>query len=265
MKIVIRNTSSPGASFTDNTNEVLLKTYEWILAHQNLEISFRDFRSRLEQEMNINDNNNRNIYPLLKNAGMAEYEKGGTINVSSFFTNTGVGYVETLKLIKMINSGNYNDEQKSFAIKKSEEILQEIVYKGLLNIIGVNDTNYVQPLKDLICFLINYEKISKEEYAYFLYERSNNDSTSATLSNIKNNIEKYRKSEIIFEVEVEVRNDTEIREETNADNRKEGLSYLTSFTYFTGLLQQAGMTYKDGKYFVLSPNKKAYAKKLIGE
>ena len=68
MIIEIENTSSPGASFTSNTNSVLLKTYEWICEHKGISIPFKEFRMRLQSEKGINDNNNRNIYPLLKNA-----------------------------------------------------------------------------------------------------------------------------------------------------------------------------------------------------
>ena len=57
MLIEIENTSSPGASFTNNTNEVLLITYEWICEHKGITIPFRDFRMRLQSEKGINDNN----------------------------------------------------------------------------------------------------------------------------------------------------------------------------------------------------------------
>jgi hypothetical protein len=47
MRIEIENTSSPGASFTENTNNVLLKTNDWIKEHNNYVLPFREFRKKL--------------------------------------------------------------------------------------------------------------------------------------------------------------------------------------------------------------------------
>ena len=115
MVIEIENTSSPGASFTKNTNSVLLKTYEWICEHRGLSLPFREFRMRLQSEKGVNDNNNRNIYPLLKNGGLANYEKGSDLKVDSFYTNTGLAYVKTLESVEVIEVEDYTKEQKEKA------------------------------------------------------------------------------------------------------------------------------------------------------
>ena len=97
MKIEIENTSSPGASFTDNTNDVLLKINDWIKNHISEVLPFKEFRMILQQEKGINDNNSRNIYPLLKNSGLIKYENRGNLTVSEFFTNTGSAYIAALE------------------------------------------------------------------------------------------------------------------------------------------------------------------------
>ena len=76
MIIEIENTSSPGASFTSNTNSVLLKTYEWICEHKGISIPFKEFRMRLQSEKGINDNNNRNMIPVasVKNMNMMQMQ-----------------------------------------------------------------------------------------------------------------------------------------------------------------------------------------------
>ena len=104
MDIIIENCSSPGAHFSKNTNEVLLKIYEWINKNNKPELPFIEFRRRLENEEKINDNNARNIFPLIKNYGFVNYEKGVSIQYKYFFTNVGLAYCKALEAIKKISN-----------------------------------------------------------------------------------------------------------------------------------------------------------------
>ena len=265
MIIEIENTSSPGASFTNNTNEVLLKTYEWILNNKGITLSFKEFRQRLQNEKNINDNNNRNIYPLLKNGGLVSYEKLSDIKVDNFFTNTGKAYVKTLESIKLIEKEDYSPQQKEDAIRKFETIKQEIIFDALKKIISQPDINYVEPMKDLIQFLISFDKISKVEYAYLIFSKNKIGNILLTLNDIKNEINMIRDGSLDIDVNVKVRNDLDIRKKTNSDNRKEGLSYLTSYTYLTNLLSQAGLLTKSDNYFYVISDKKHLLEELGGK
>ena len=87
MEFIIENCSSPGAQFSRSTNQVMLKIAEWINQNNEPDLMFIDFRRRLEKEAKINDNNARNIYPLLKNGGLVEYQSGSISGKSagSFF------------------------------------------------------------------------------------------------------------------------------------------------------------------------------------
>ena len=85
MEFIIENCSSPGAQFSRSTNQVMLKIAEWINLNNEPDLMFIDFRRRLEKEAKINDNNARNIYPLLKNGGLVEYQAGGELETGSFF------------------------------------------------------------------------------------------------------------------------------------------------------------------------------------
>lgn len=259
MIIEIENTSSPGASFTPNTNFVLLKTYEWICEHKGIEIPFRQFRMRLQSEKGINDNNNRNIYPLLKNGGLVSYEKGCNLIVDSFYTNTGLAYVKTLQAMAMLEEAEYEEGQKIAALKRFEMILEEIVSGTLKNIMNQPDVNYVEPFRDMIRFLLKFDKISKIEFAYLLYAKQENK-----LDSISQAIQSYRCGEIEIDVYVKVRNDIEIREKTNTDKRKEGLTFLTSYGYFVSLLQQAGLIRKDDKYYIVNEEKRIVLEELGG-
>ena len=153
MEILIENTSSPGASFTPNTNAVLLKTYQWICEHQGISLPFKEFRMRLQADKKVNDNNNRNIYPLLKNGNLVNYEKGGEVQVDYFFTNTGLAYVKTLETIDMIENENYSRHQVEGALERFELIKQEIITNALYQVMEHKDVNYIEPLKEMICFI----------------------------------------------------------------------------------------------------------------
>lgn len=265
MQIKIFNTSSPGASFTNNTNSVLLKIFEWIQEHPGLNISFKEFRVRLENDKEINDNNNRNIFPLLKNGKLVQYEKGENILVDEFYTSTGLAYVKTLELLNLIKQDyKYTKDQIIASENKLNEILQDIIYGALLNIVNNEDLNYVEPFQDMIHFLLKFQRINKEEYAYLLFERQQLD-IFTSLNIIANNINKYRSREIKIEASVTVRNDIEIQQKTKSKNRQEGLNFLTSYVYFVNLLNQAGLIVKQNKYYTIVNNKKDLLKKLVGE
>lgn len=263
MKIEIENTSSPGASFTDNTNDVLLKINDWIKEHNNLTTSFREFRKYLQQEKGINDNNARNIYPLLKNCGLIQYETRGDLKVSEFFTKSGLAYVTALDTKRLLMENNdYSNQQKLIASKKIDKIISEIIRNSLFKLLSNKDLNYVDALKEFILFVLSYGKINKAEFAYYLYERKKY-SAKETIEMIRSNIDDYRKGVLVFDVEVNVRNDVELREKTHNNRRKEGLSFLTSYTYFSSLILQAGFVEKAEGYIVLKQDTRSELEKLL--
>lgn len=247
MKFQINNPSSPGASFTPNTNSVLLKTYEWITEHEGLVIPFREFRMKLQTDKGVNDNNNRNIYPLLKNGGLVSYERGGSILVDNFFTRTGLAYVKALQAKSLLNNQSYTKEKIKQASKKFDDILSEIIYGALLEIVKHTDVNYIEAFQDLVCFLCKFDKISKEEFALLIYSRTSK-SINDSLSAIEDYVRQHRAGNLDFEISVQVRNDIDLREQTMQSKRQENLSFLTSYGYFIGLLQQAGLIQKSEKY-----------------
>lgn len=264
MIIEIENTSSPGASFTKNTNMVLLKTYEWIYEHKGTSLPFREFRMALQKDKNVNDNNNRNIYPLLKNGGLVNYEKNADLYVDHFFTNNGLAYVETLKTTKLLEESkeNYSQTKISAINRELKAIQEEIITDALQKIVKKTDVNYVEPLQNLIKYLICYKKISKIEYAYLLYMLKQY-SIDEALVKMKPTVDSYRAGSMDFVVHVKVRNDLDIKEKTNSDNRKESISFLTSFGYFSSLLSQAGLVTSNEKYIEVT-EKRIDKLQLIG-
>lgn len=263
MIIEIENTSSPGASFTSNTNSVLLKTYEWICEHKGVSLPFKEFRMKLQSEKGINDNNNRNIYPLLKNGGLADYEKGTDLQVDYFYTNMGLAYVKTLESVNILETSGYTKKQVEEATRRFEIIQQEIIFGSLKKIVNQPDVNYVEPFQDLVRYLLRFGRISKVEFAYLLYMKQQHEIREA-LNAMNDSVDMYRCGDLEIEVHVKVRNDIELRKRTQTDKRKEGLDFLTSYGYFISLLQQAGLIKKDDKYYEVVEEKKQLLDQLGG-
>lgn len=265
LTLTIQNPSSPGASFTDNTNLVLLKTYEWIKENSSSVITFKEFRKKLQEEKRINDNNNRNIYPLLRNAGFASYEqRNEAFSANTFFTRLGLGYVKALETKIYIENLSSDDSHKAMAMLEVDKILDQILYEGLKNILFHSDANYKESIKDIIAYILRYNKINKTEYAYLLDTRTKY-SIEESLDEMQENIEKYRDKKLQIEVKVQVRNDIDLRERTSNETRDEALSFLTSFTYFRGLLQQAHLITKESEgYWIVCNNKRDILMSLLG-
>ena len=110
--------------------------------------------------------------------------------------------------------------------------------------------------------MLRYKKINKTEFAYFLFEKKTN-SVKQALENAEQNILDYRDGTLDFDVNISVRNDIDLREKTQSDKRKEGLSFLTSYTYFSSLLQQADIVVKKEGYFVLKEERRSELEKIL--
>lgn len=261
MDYVLENCSSPGASFTDNTNNVLLSIYDWIKENGQPSLSFRSFRTNIQNDKHINDNNARNIYPLVKNCGMIDYEKGDDLDTGRFFTNTGLAYVKALETKRLIESSDYSNNVKSESLKKITEILHQLVYGGLKQLL-MKETNYKIPLENFIKYLKAYEKINRYEFSYLLYKNQNG---VYDLDELKEVVDDYRNGLLELNPKISVRNDIDIRNVTSQNRRQEGIGFLSSFNYFACLLYQAGLVVKDGEYYICRQNKKQLLDKLVEE
>ena len=264
MKLIVKNCSSPGASFTDNTNHVILSCYEWVEAYPNDVKPFVNFRKEVAKAKNFNDNNARNIFPLLKNCGFISYEKGSTIQYKHFFTNVGLAYAKALDAIgKIKNDETYSNNQKEEAIKKLQSVNENLVYSGVARLLKIQDSNYREAFLTYMKCLLEFEKMNKYEFAYMLYEMESHPSN--VITSMSGNILAYRNGELNFEVAVDVRNDNDIREKSNKERRQEGISFLTAFSFFSALLTQAGLIVKQKDYHVLKNSKRNAMEKIIGE
>lgn len=260
MKINVENCSSPGASFTKNTNHVMLVIYEWIVEQNHPTLSFREFRSLIEKDKKVNDNNNRNIYPLLKNCGFINYEKGENLVTEHFFTNKGLAYVKALETVELLKTSDYSNDKKEQSFVQIHEILEQLIFEGLEKLLQ-SGANYTDAFKDFIRFIALFDKINKVEFTYLLYYRTH--CSDYAFEEIATVINQYRNNDIEIDVVVNVRNDIELRETTSNTRRNEGIEYLTSYSYFVSLLAQAGLITKDNDYYLLKSTCKEKISKLL--
>lgn len=261
MQIIIENCSSPGAHFSDNTNVVLMKIHKWINDNNKPTLMFIDFRKRLKHDEGINDNNARNIYPLLKNCGFADYTPGDVLDTSCFFTPTGIAYVTGLESLKLIEQGEYTKEQKRKAAENMERVLQQLIYDGVARLLRNTQLNYSEGMKWFIMFLLEHGKIDRNEFAYMVYQMSRDENNWQ--EKIRPVIEGYRNKEFAIDVKVRVRNDQGIQKRTGRTTRLEGISFFTAYTYYAALFWQAGLTTKSGGYYYLKSDAKKKAKILL--
>lgn len=103
----------------------MLVIYEWIVEQNHPTLSFREFRSLIEKDKKVNDNNNRNIYPLLKNCGFINYEKGENLVTEHFFTNKGLAYVKALETVELLKTSDYSNDKKEQSFVQIHEILEQ--------------------------------------------------------------------------------------------------------------------------------------------
>jgi len=263
MKVKIENCSSPGASFTTNTDKVILKCNELIKESPKKNNKFSQFRRDLVEQKGVNGNNARNIYPFLKNCGFVSYEAGAFLKYDDFFTKRGIAYVKTLEAIQMLPAAEASDENKKRAKEKLQQIKEQIIFEGLKSLLRVPDSNYTQVYVSCLKYLLKYKKINKVEFGYILYEKELHPAQNY-LENMHKNVETYRDGKLDIEVCVSIRNDIEVRRQTNQERRIENISFLTAFSYIIGTLQQGGIVTKiDYNYYVLKREQYNSAEDLI--
>ena len=224
----------------------MLTTYKWSKENNFPNLPFKEMRMILQEKYGINDNNARNIYPLLKNCQFIDYNKGETLETKKFFTKTGLAYVKALEMITLIEASEYAPKQKQLAIDKTNSILYSLIYEGISIWMKTPKVNYNEALRDCISFLVKFKKIDRKEFALLLFERAK---TPDFLVTLEPSINAYRTGTEDIEVVVKVRDDSKGVGGSALAKRAENISYLTSYNYFTNLLQQAGLLTKIENYY----------------
>ena len=249
MDYVIENCSSPGAQFSKSTNQVILKINEWIKNNKQPNLLFNEFRKRVEKEAEINGNNARNIYPLLKNGGLINYQPKEILKTESFFTRRGLAYINALQLKSLIENSDYSELQKEKANIEVDRMLENMICDSIQQLLGNKELNYSETLRWYLLFLSTFGKINKKEFAVMVYYMTNHK--NIWKDKISPLIEKYRDNEIDFKIKVRVKNDRKIQQRTGEKTRLEDISFFTAYSYYSSLVDQAGLTKKIKDYHMI--------------
>lgn len=259
MDIVVRNTPSPGASFTKNTRRSIIAYYEYCQEHISTSLSFADFRKNVSSEKKTNANNDRNIFPFIKNLGFVSYGVGGVFSCSQLFTKSGIGLVKCFMLEQNLeqNKEDYPEDKYLAAKKSLDAAIEELVFNGMWHAMKSNNNTmtYRDVLTLTIEYLLKFNNYDKPEFCYMLYcsQKGITDTKE-----ILDTVTSYRNGDI----EIHVQSDAYDKKSGDANNRLLGdIGRITCCGYISGLLEASGLVkkIKNGRYELRADNKEKAA------
>lgn len=242
MDIIVGNEPSPGASFTEHTKNSVINYFRYCKENSDKSFQFTDLRKNISFEKKTNEKNDRCIWPLLKNLGFVNYQKGEMINCSKVFTNKGIALTKLFELEKNLNKNNIAKERYDRILYFIKKAIEELVFNGLWHIVKdkKEEVSYSMVIIQTIRFLIKYNSYDKKEFCYMLYCFNKKISTDK----VTNTVLKYRKNIIDFMVYA----DTYDKKSGSAQNRKKtDISNITCYGYISNLLEAAGIVKKVDK------------------
>jgi len=228
--VSITNLPSPGASFTDHTDDTVAQCADYVSRMSKDKISFSDFQDGLNRDKHINKSNLRCILPMLRYAGLVSY--GVTVSKATFFTELGNQYVAVVRLLKKIRSTN-ELAQNVEGVKKTMSLRSKFLRHALALIIKNDKCKYSEGLKCILRFMQRYASIDKREFACLAYsiQSGSNDPVVA----VEPLIRSCRAGKPV-NVQMVVRNDSKGGKEDVVS-----LSYLVCYNYLMSLMEQAGV------------------------
>ena len=255
MQFVVENSPSPGAKFTDNTKNSIIAYYEICEKYPSRISSFAEYRDTVTKEKKTNPQNDRNIFPFLRNLGFVKYGKDD-IRYGDLFTQRGNALVKTLRAQKIfkVNEDDLSEEQRKSVNEKLQSMLEELISFGLWQAIKdkSGSMTYRDALLQTLRFLLDFNNYDKKEFAYMVYCNANDCYDIKKMAQI---LSEYRSGDLEFEIKVDIYD----KKSGSALNRKlDGLEKLTCYTYITGLLEAAGIVHKIGKRYSMVEKKREF-------
>ena len=243
MDITTINYASPGASFTERTNNYILAFYNVAHKYSNKEWLFSEYRTCVTNESGLDMSNARNIFPLLRNYGFIKYEKNSLIKSDEFFTNTGNAYIEVIRSLAKCNE----TDSESLKIRQQlQNIKKEMLYNGLWKSLQSDETTYKIGLLYILKFLRKFKSIDKTECAY-LFLATLNDNKNY-LNAIEENIYLYRDNKLDINVKARVKDKSKRGEDVY---KYTGIQSFTAFGYLINLICEAGLVVKNKNRYIV--------------
>lgn len=228
--VSISNLSSPGASFTEHTDDTMVSCFDYVSGMADASMPFMEFQDRLYREKKINKSNLRCILPMLRFAGLVSY--GTNVIKASFFTELGTQYVTVAKLLNKIRS----TEELSLnveGLKKAQALKAKFLRYALAIIIKNDKCKYADGLRQVFRYLQRFDFIDKREFACLVY--SIQSGAKDPVENVEPLILSCRSGKPI-NIKMIARNDAKgVIEEVGS------LSWLTCYNYLLALIEQAGV------------------------
>lgn len=258
MDIVVRNTSSPGALFSENTKNSIIAYYDYCQENINRIDAFSEFRREVCTVKGTNNDNDRNVFPLIKNLGFILYTPRKDIEYANFFTKNGIALVKLLKTEQELEKTKSQLGEGNYIAAKNilNVLIEELIYYGLWDAIQIKDSpmNYKEVLLQTLRFISAYGSVNKVEFCYMLYCSQNGIACSdQTINDYRSGI-----------IEINVIADTYDKSRGDASVRKtSAIGSITCYLYITGLLEAAGVIKKNNNRYFIKPENKVKIDEII--
>lgn len=235
--LLIKNPSSPGASFTGHTEDTIVSCYNFVQNSKDERLIFTDFQEKLQQKERINKSNLRCILPMLRYAGLVRYNKD--VDLKNFFTDLGKQYISVIKLLRQIEEDGVSSETRQ-GYKEAQVLRSMFLRYALVSIVHSTGCSYANILLQTFRFVQRFNTIDKVEFACLAYGIQCGEGDP--LDNASQYVQKHRNGEKV-KIQLSVRDDAE-----GVVRQKDSLGWLTSYNYILALLEQAGIVsqLKDG-------------------
>lgn len=228
--LLIKNPSSPGASFTGHTEDTIVSCHNFVQDSTDEKLIFTDFQEKLQQKERVNKSNLRCILPMLRYAGLVKYDK--EVDLKNFFTDLGKQYISVIKLLRQIEEDGISSETKQ-GYKEAQVLRAMFLRYSLVSIVHSTGCSYANILLQTFRFVQRFNTIDKIEFACLAYgiQCGKGD----PLDNASPYVQKHRNGETV-RIQLSVRDDAE-----GVVRQKDSLAWLTSYNYILALLEQAGI------------------------
>lgn len=237
MILRIQNPNSPQVKYTENTEQNLLDFRDYTLKLQNKTLTYKEFQEEVDNLKFNTSSYVRVEFPFFKNAGLInDY----TIISSNLLTNSGHAYCKLIEIIREIKKSKPTEENKKL-LKEFLITRQNIIRKTIKSLTSINSCKYGQVLKRMILFLISYSSLDETEFALILDQMK--EFPTIQFEETGDIVKKYREdpNTLHFEVETTKKKTGKIALEKNTN----------CYSYFTGLLQDAGIgTVDNGRIYL---------------
>lgn len=211
-KIILRQISNPGISFTTNVNKKLISMSDVILKNIDLKLNYSEFQELMIHNDIFSGSYIRSFIPFLYNVGIInDYNK--EICFNDFFTDLGKSYIEIIRTIYTVQENGGNE----LSINELLKIKSDLIALSL-SFMCKSSYKFFVKYYDILCFVKEFETINREEFYIMEYCIENGLDKKTFITN-------YREKNMNFEINVLDNNDQLVDYHSN-----------NAYNYFIALL-----------------------------